>query len=250
MCLNLSLILPGLICFLDGVFLVMDVKAVLFDLHGTLAHCPNRMTDTEISDYLLKRGYEVSSQTLRAAWSFVALVDYPRHGYKDWKSFFSRVFHRLDAEVDERTLESLVELLEATPYQLLPDAARAVIRAKEAGFRTSIVTTIARFQFSKAIEPIEERLDFVMTGYEAGCDKSNPKMYLKVLEVLGVEPGEAVMIGDELHLDIVLPKKLGIRTVLLDRERRARPECGSVDAFVYDLDNAMEIVISWHRKKD
>ena len=112
------------------------------------------------------------------------------------------------------------------------------------------MTTIARFQFSKAIEPIGERLDFVMTGYEAGCDKSNPKMYLKVLEVLGVEPGEAVMIGDELHLDIVLPKKLGIRTVLLDRERRTRPDCGSVDAFVRDLDQAMETVISWHRKKD
>lgn len=229
---------------------MMDVKAVLFDLHGTLAHCPNRITDNEISDYLLKRGYEVSPQTLRAAWSFVALVDYPRHGYKDWKSFFSKVFHRLDAEVDEKTLESLVELLEATPYQLLPDAALAVREAREAGFGTAIVTTIARFQFGKAIEPIEECLDFVMTGYEARCDKSNPKMYLKVLEVLEVQPGEAVMIGDELSLDIVLPKKLGIRTVLLDREHRARPECGSVDAFVYDLDQAMETVINWHRKRD
>jgi putative hydrolase of the HAD superfamily len=250
MCSNLSLILPGLICFLDGVFLVMDIKAVLFDLHGTLAHCPNRMTDTELSDYLMGRGYEVSPQTLRASWSFVALVDYPRHGYKDWKSFFSRIFHRLDAEVDEKTLASLVGFLEATPYQLLPDAARAVRRAKEAGFKTAVVTTIARFQFSKAIEPIEECLDFVMTGCEARCDKSNPKMYPKVLKVLRVEPGEAVMIGDELLLDIVLPKKLGIRTVLLDRERRTRPDCGSVDAFVHDLDQAMETVISWHRKKD
>jgi hypothetical protein len=51
-------------------------------------------------------------------------------------------------------------------------------------------------------------------------------------------------------LDIVLPKKLGIRTVLLGRERKARPQLGSLDAFVYDPDPAMETVISWHRKKD
>jgi hypothetical protein len=50
-------------------------------------------------------------------------------------------------------------------------------------------------------------------------------------------------------LDIVLPK-LGIRTALLDRERKARLQSGSADAFVYDLDHAMETVISWHRKKD
>ncbi|MCJ7423621.1 hypothetical protein MUP01_05055 [Candidatus Bathyarchaeota archaeon] len=55
--------------------------------------------------------------------------------------------------------------------------------AKKSGFKTAIVTTIARFKFEKAIQPISKHIDFVMTGYEAGCDKSNPKMYLRVLEV-------------------------------------------------------------------
>jgi FMN phosphatase YigB (HAD superfamily) len=109
---------------------------------------------------------------------------------------------------------------------------------------------VPRFQFEKTIEPITDCLDFVMTGYEVGCDKSNPKMYWKALELFGVRSDDAVMIGDELPLDVVLPKRLGIHTVLLDRDSKARPQCGSVDASVYDLDQAMETIIKWREKKD
>jgi FMN phosphatase YigB (HAD superfamily) len=80
-----------------------------------------------------------------------------------------------------------------------------------------------------------------MTGYEAGCDKSNPKMYKKILEILKVKPHEAVVIGDEVELDFLLPKSLGINAVLLDREHKCKGEF--VDASVYDLEEAMETVI-------
>jgi len=80
-----------------------------------------------------------------------------------------------------------------------------------------------------------------MMGYEAKCDKSNPKMYLRVLEALGVDPQEAIMIGDDLELDVLLPKRLGINTLMLNRNRDTKRQ--SVDAFVYDLDEAMETVI-------
>ena len=43
--------------------------------------------------------------------------------------------------------------------------------------KTAIATTIASFQFKKAIRPIRNYLDLIVTGYEARCDKSNPKIY-------------------------------------------------------------------------
>ena len=43
------------------------IRAVLFDLHGTLAYVENPVSDFEISDYLFSRGYEVSLQQLKAA---------------------------------------------------------------------------------------------------------------------------------------------------------------------------------------
>jgi putative hydrolase of the HAD superfamily len=110
-----------------------------------------------------------------------------------------------------------------------------------------VVTTIAFFKFKEALNPIKKHLDFVMTGYEAGCDKSNPRMYKKVLQILDVKPEEAVMIGDELELDVRLPKRLGINAILLDREGKNKGQ--PVDASVYDLNEAMKIIINKQDQK-
>jgi putative hydrolase of the HAD superfamily len=214
------------------------MKAVLFDLHGTLAYIENPVSDVRLSDFLFSRGYEISPQQLRAAWFFVSMIDYPKYGYKNWNSYFTRIFWRLKVKVDEETLNSIAQLLKSTGYQLYSDAADAVINAKKNGFKTAIVTTIAFFQFRKAIRPIQNYLDFIMTGYEAGCDKSNPKMYRKVLEILGVNPEEAVMIGDDVNLDIVLPKKLGMKAILLNRS--GKTICAHADGTIKNLNQLLE----------
>ena len=221
---------------------MIKIKAVLFDLHGTLAYVENPVTETEIPEYLFSRGYEVSPQQLKAAWAFVSFIDYPKYGYKNWRSYFSKIFWRLKVKVNEETLNAIVKLLESKPYQLYPDAAAAVIKAKESRFKTAIVTTIAYFQFKKAIQPIRNYFDFIMTGYEAGCDKTNPKMYKKVVEILNVRPEEAVMIGDDVPIDIVLPKKMGINAILLDRQGK-NVECLHADAVIRGLDEAVETVL-------
>jgi putative hydrolase of the HAD superfamily len=221
---------------------VVKIKAVLFDLYGTLAYVENPVTETDISEYLFSRGYEVSPQQLKAAWLFVSFIDYPKYGYKNWRSYFSKIFWRLKVKVNEEALNTIVGLLESKPYQLYPDAAEAVIEAKESGFKTAIVTTIAYFQFKKAVQPIRNYFDFIMTGYEAGCDKTNPKMYRKVLEILNVRPEEAVMIGDDVTIDIILPKKLGINAILLNREGK-NIECPQADAVINNLNKAVETII-------
>jgi HAD superfamily hydrolase (TIGR01509 family) len=227
-----------------------EVKAVLFDMHGTLVHLENAITITneEMSDYLFSRGYEVSPQQLNAAWTFVAFIDYPKHGYRSWHSFFSRIFWRLKVKVDKETLCTIVKLLESRPYQLYPDATEAVPKAKKSGFKTATVTTIAYFQFKKAIAPIKDCFDFIMTGYEAGCDKTNPQMYRKVLEILKVKPEEAFMIGDDVPTDILLPKRLGINAILLDREGKSKG-CPQADAVVNNLNEAVDIIIRKRSKK-
>jgi len=221
---------------------VVKIKAVLFDLYDTLAYVENPIDETEISEHLFSKGYEVSPQQLKAARAFVSFIDYPKYGYKNWRSYFSKIFWRLKVKVNEETLNTIVGLLESKPYQLYPDAAGAVIKAKESGFKTAIVTTIAYFQFKKAIQPIRNYFDFIMTGYEAGCDKTNPKMYRKVLEILNARPEEAVMIGDDAPIDIILPKKLGINAIFLNREGK-NVECPQADAVINNLNKAVETII-------
>lgn len=219
----------------------MRIRVVLFDLAGTLAYVENPVSDEEASDFLFSRGYEVSPQQFKAAWSFVALVDYPKYGYSCWHSFLRQVLWRLKVQLDDETLNELVKLFSRGEYRLYPDAVEAVTEIRDNGLQTAIVTTIARFKFEKAIKPIEGYFAFICTGYEAKCDKSNPQMYRKVLETLNVKPGEAVVIGDDIKYDVLLPKNLGMYTILLDREEKNKDN-PIPDAVVKDLKEAVKIV--------
>jgi putative hydrolase of the HAD superfamily len=217
------------------------IKAVLFDLYGTLAYQENPVTNEEVSEYLFGRNYEVSPDQLRVAFAFVAFIDYPKHGYRNWRSFLSRVFWLLETKVDKETLSGIVRLYESRPYRLYPDAVDAVINAKKSGLKTAIITTGTRFIAENAVKPIRRYFDLIMTGFEAGCDKSNPKIYMKALEILSIEPREAIVIGDDFQLDFLIPKQLGLKTILLDREGKNKGK--AVNAFAHDLHEAIEIII-------
>ena len=120
-------------------------------------------------------------------------------------------------------------------------------KTKEHKLKMAIVTTIARFKFQKALQPILPYLDTVVTGYEARCEKSNPKMLRHALEILNVKPSETVMIGDDIPTDILIPKKLGIHTILLDRKHRMS-DSESSDAVVGNLIKAVKIIEAWIRR--
>lgn len=224
------------------------MRAMLFDLHGTLAFVRNPISPEEVSEFMLEHDYEVFPQSLRAAFHFVSMVDCPKHGYNDWQAYLKQVLHRLDTEIDIKTLEELANFYgHRNTYTLFPDAAYAVKEAKSLGLKTAIVTTIARFMFQPAIQPIQQYFDTIMTGFEAGCEKSNPKMHRRTLQVLNAKPQEAVMIGDELLVDMKIPKKLGLYTILLDRDNKIRSKPSNADVKAKTLREAIAMIEKWLR---
>jgi len=60
---------------------------------------------------------------------------------------------------------------------------------------------------------------------------------------LDVKSEEAVMIGDNVYLDVLLPKKLGMKAILLNRSRKY-VECEHADAIVDNLNQALEIIVN------
>jgi FMN phosphatase YigB (HAD superfamily) len=227
----------------------VQIKAVCFDLYGTLARVENPLSEAHISDFLVARGYEVYPQALAAAWHYVSFVDYLRIGYKSGRAELKQVLKRLGIKPDSRTLKDLAELYGRNVWRMFPDAEVAVNMAKDAGLRTAIVTTIARFKYREVLKPIWDKIDVAVDGYTFHCEKSNPRIYVKTLEALGVEAGEAVMIGDDLGLDILLPKRLGMKAILLDRTGQySDKDYEKADAAVNGLREAMEAVKEIHAK--
>jgi len=228
----------------------LTLKAVLFDLHDTLAYLGNPLNPVEVSNFLLRHGYKVYPQSWDAASYYVGMVDYPKHGYCNRPAFLKQILRRLDAEVDSDTLEKLAQLYDhRNRYSLFSDTTPAVRKAKGLGLKTAIVTTIPDFVFSSAITPIRDCFDIVMTGRRATCEKSNPSMHKQTLEELETIPEQAVMIGDELLVDIKIPKELGMHTILLDRSNKFKKKPHEADKKAKTLIEAMTIVEKWHKRE-
>ena len=224
----------------------MQLKAVLFDLYGTLAFLEKKVDGRFISDFLVSRGYEVYPQSLSAAWHYVAMIDYPKHGFNSWKAWLERITHRLGIKIDDETLDEWTGFYKAENWKLYSDAEEALTKAKNLGLKTAVVTSIAKFQYIRALQPIIDKIDLLVDAFTFHCEKSNPKIYRKTLETLNVNPEEVVMIGDDSDVDILIPKRLGIHAIFLNRTGKLQPNfMVEPDAIVKDLNEALGLVEQW-----
>ena len=220
----------------------MRIRAIIFDLFKTLGEFRRLITDDEVASFLRAQGYEVYPQAWRHAFGFVAFIDYPKEGYATHEALFRQVFERLGLEVDEPTTVALSTLFRSSPFVLYRESVEAIRRAKDAGLKTAIATSTPRPFFMKGLEPVEGLLDYICTGYEAGYEKSNPQMYRRILDEFGVEPGEAVVIGDNPILDVLNPRELGLKTIQIKRE--GMPS-GSADETAENVLEAVMMIQSW-----
>lgn len=224
----------------------MRIKAVLFDLHGTLAELVDPVTDEQASKFLVARGHEVYPQAIGAARRYVFFVDYPKHGYGTWEAYAGRVLDRLDVIPDKQTLPEFVKLHTDARWSLFSDVEEALTRAKDRGLKTAVVTTIPEFMYRKTLGPVADRIDLIADGYTFRCEKSNPRIYSQTLNALEVRAPKATMIGDEVGLDVALRKSPGMKAILLERPGKvsAKDEIRP-DAVVEDLNGAMDVVSAW-----
>ena len=83
----------------------------------------------------------------------------------------------------------------------------------------------------------EISVDKVYTSENLGCYKPNPEFFIKILEENGLKAENVMFIGDSLSDDILGPKAVGIKTVLIDREGS-----GSHTEADYVIGNLRELV--------
>jgi putative hydrolase of the HAD superfamily len=88
---------------------------------------------------------------------------------------------------------------------------------RSAGLRVGLVSNSARdvreFARHHGLE-----VDAGISSFHHGRSKPHASIFRAVLDLLGVEPDEAVMVGDTIADDIEGALALGMRAILLDRE--------------------------------
>ncbi|NKI97582.1 HAD family hydrolase [Rhizobacter sp. SG703] len=118
--------------------------------------------------------------------------------------------------------------------RLYDDARPTLARLRGDGLQLAILTNgPADGQRRKLVATgLDDAVDHVAIGEEAGVSKPHPQAYLRVCERLGVAPAQCLMVGDSLALDYQGALAAGLQAVLLDR---AGAHVGTAHRMVRDL---------------
>ena len=206
------------------------LKGAIFDLGGTLIHLTvswEHVRDwriTTIYQALKDRGVALDLDALRREYS--ALHDEESgHAARtleeiEIETSFTRLFDRLGVEARQRpAMADLVKrsfALEVNSWVLFPGVHTMLQQVRDLGLKTGLLSN-ARSDW--AVREIVEQLgltryfDAILTSAAIGIRKPRPEPFQQMLELLGLEGSEAVMIGNSMEADVAGARPLGMKTV-------------------------------------
>jgi putative hydrolase of the HAD superfamily len=115
--------------------------------------------------------------------------------------------------VDFSPLESLMG--EMTVREPFIEKARAL---RAAGYKVGLVTNNVREASGtwRALLPVEELFDVVIDSSEVGMRKPNPAIYLRALELLGVDDPASAVFLDDAPGNVEGARRAGLWGILVD----------------------------------
>lgn len=199
----------------------MAIKGVMFDLWNTLIYDDVKEEDDCFSAFARRIGCGTDDH------NYLNVVE--KHlmtrRHNDLKVPVKRILDELDVEASEEVVEGLAGLLynktgrerTAKPY---PEAFGVLKRLRARGFKLGLITNT----YYQSMAEVEEKysigklFDASVKSYEVGWVKPDPRIFYLMLQRLGIDSNEAVMVGNSLRGDVRGAEKAGIMGVLVDRK--------------------------------
>jgi len=211
----------------------MKLKAVLFDLGGTLIE----MLDvSEILQKLLEaKGILRSIEEISKA---VEVANKHMGGYKDlpnlreefWIKWNTEILKTLGTQRDQKILSAYIfeSWWDYAQVRLYPEVRKVLQRLREKGLKLGVVTNALKSDADKLLPQfgLTNAFDIVVVIDSVGKMKPDKDMFLQALKKLNVKPHEALFIGDRIEEDYNGAKNTGINALLIDRENKIE---GNVD---------------------
>ena len=209
------------------------IKAIFFDLDGTLRH--NVPSGGEIfNDYLRTQsiffGEEDRLRAMRWELEYWAnspdlLNDLKIHkdeNEKFWVEYSRRRLLALGIAPEQSS--DLAPLVSAhmgdsyDPESIVPDdALRMLPELKEEGYILAVISNRDR-PFHETLEShgISEFFQFSLAGGEVDAFKPEPEIFIHALKRANLTAPEAVYVGDNYYADVIGSRRAGLRPVLYD----------------------------------
>jgi HAD superfamily hydrolase (TIGR01662 family) len=200
--------------------------AVLFDVDFTLARPGPELGPEGYVRAGERHGLRLEPGRYEVARD-AALVDLRRHPELEhddeiWFRFTERIVRGMGGDADS-AYDCAVEITRGWErhenFELYDDAVPVLAELRAAGLRIGLVSNSARdvreFARHHGLD-----VDAGISSFHHGRTKPHASIFRAVLDLLAVEPAEAVMVGDTIADDIEGALALGLRAILLDRDGR------------------------------
>ena len=212
------------------------MKAVLFDLDDTLVdhqhsyrsglaalhekYAPLRQQTLEALDVVYNQWLE----TLH-----VGVLEGRYTLLEARRERFRQIFRHCGATISEADLEDVI----AIHHQVYRDSQRPIAGAvpllehlQRVGIKIGIVTNNLTAEQQGKLRQcrLESYVGVMVTAEDTGIPKPDPAMFEAVLEQLGCDPVDAVMIGDSWRSDVLGATALGMRALWLNRYEHTCPD--------------------------
>jgi putative hydrolase of the HAD superfamily len=205
---------------------VTELRAVLFDVDFTLAKPGPLLGGPGYREAAGRYGLDLDPARYPEARA-AAVQDIERHPELDhdeevWVRFTEDILRGMGAEGDdvrEIALEITRGWEQADNFELYEDVVPALAELRRHDLRIGLVSNTSR-DLDAFVRHFAIDADAWISSGAHGKVKPSPSIFRAVLDLLGVEPGAAAMVGDSLDDDVEGARALGIRAFLIDREGR------------------------------
>jgi putative hydrolase of the HAD superfamily len=191
------------------------IHAVIFDLDNTLLDfmtMKRRAVDAAV-DAMIDAGLELPKDVARER----IFAIYDREGI-EYQRVFDAFLQAETGRVDHRVLASGIVAYRRAREALLvlyPRVTLTLVELVKRGLRLAVVSDAPRLEawLRVCYLRVHHLFDHVVTFDDTGERKPSPAPFVRALSLLGVEPDEALMVGDWPERDMAGAKAVGIRTV-------------------------------------
>jgi putative hydrolase of the HAD superfamily len=228
-------------------------EAVIFDFYGTLAH----WVDAGTSNYatvLTSFGYEVAPSVFDRYFTRYDGVDHAEHSlsedaYEAWVRTRLRELVSSCGVSDSET-EHVIEALRGLDQGEMvayPEAAPVLASLREAGLAIGVCSNWG-WELDGYLRQVGllHLVDSGITSARVGSRKPHPGIYARSVQSLGIDPAQAVFVGDSWEPDVRGPRRLGMTAVHVwrkdERAGQLAPPLEPGDHRVSELTGVLPIV--------
>lgn len=221
------------------------LKAIFFDAAGTLFHLPKGV-GYHYALVAKRMGLNFDAARLNAAFNDVwsAMPARPTTGLPRedddkgwWSSLVDQVIERVAPQTHELDRDTFFEaayshFAEAEVWALYPETID-VLEKLHGHFTLGVISNFdGRLRMILEQLAISKYFTEVVISSEVGADKPDPMIYQRAAELAGVDPDEAMHVGDDPVRDWKGAETAGMHVFRLDRARNSLHEVAAACASI------------------